>query len=124
VVTGGIAVPETFAWGPGFTTATVLDTDQLNEVDPVKPLESVTVTVTELEPAVVGVPEIVPVEALMPSPAGSPVAAKWVMVAVDELSEATTPTVDTGEPETLAWLPGLVTATVLSTVQLKVVVPV
>ena len=38
------------------------------------PVVSVAVTVTDDVPAVVGVPEISPVEALIDSPAGSPVA--------------------------------------------------
>ena len=41
---------------------------------PVAPVVSLTVTVTVLLAAVVGVPEIRPVEALIVSPAGRPVA--------------------------------------------------
>jgi hypothetical protein len=48
---------------------------QLNVADPDAPVPSVAVTVTVDVPAVVGVPEISPVEELMDSPAGSPVAA-------------------------------------------------
>ena len=47
---------------------------QVNEADPLAPVVSLAVTVTLLLPAVVGVPEIRPVDALMDSPAGSPVA--------------------------------------------------
>ncbi len=47
---------------------------QLNEVLPVAPVESVAVTVTEEVPAVVGVPEIRPVEELIDRPAGRPLA--------------------------------------------------
>ena len=74
-----MAVPETSAWGPGFTMATVLETVQVNEVVPVKLAESVAVTVTEEVPAVVGVPVMAPVELLIDRPAGRPVAPKWVM---------------------------------------------
>ena len=49
-------------------------TVQLNEADPVAPVVSVAVTVTVDVPAVVGVPEISPVEELIDSPAGRPVA--------------------------------------------------
>ena len=48
VVTAAMAVPETFVCGPGFTTATVFEMVQLKEVVPVKPAESVAVTVTEI----------------------------------------------------------------------------
>ena len=50
-------------------------TVQVNDVDPAAPVVSVTVTVTDDVPAVVGVPLIRPVEALIDSPAGRPVAA-------------------------------------------------
>jgi len=53
---------------------TVLVTVHENDVEPAYPAPSVAVTVTELTPAVVGVPEIVPVELLIDRPAGSPVA--------------------------------------------------
>src|SRR5258706_15393510 len=49
-------------------------TVQLNDVNPVAPVVSRAVTVTFDVPAVVGVPEISPDEALMDSPAGRPVA--------------------------------------------------
>ena len=50
-------------------------TVQLNDAEPDAPVVSVAVTVTVEVPAVVGVPEISPVEELTDSPAGSPVAA-------------------------------------------------
>ena len=53
---------------------TVLVTVHENDVDPEYPALSVAVTVTEDAPAVVGVPVIVPVDALMDSPVGRPVA--------------------------------------------------
>ena len=46
----------------------------MNVTDPDTPVVSWTVTVTVEEPAVVGVPEISPVEGLIDSPGGSPVA--------------------------------------------------
>src|SRR5450631_216680 len=49
-------------------------TVQLNEADPEAPVVSLAVTVTLEVPAVVGVPEISPVEELMDRPAGRPVA--------------------------------------------------
>jgi hypothetical protein len=124
VVTAVMAVPEMFAWGPGFTMATLFEMVQLKDVVPVKLAESVTVTVTEFEPAVVGVPVIVPVVGLIDRPAGRPVAPKWVIVAVDELVDAPTVNDGTAEPDTFAWLPGLVTVTVLVMVQLNVADPV
>src|SRR5215469_11924906 len=52
----------------------VLFTVQLNVAEPDAPVVSFAVTVTLPLPAAVGVPEISPVEELMDSPAGSPVA--------------------------------------------------
>ena len=49
-------------------------TVQVNEAVPSAPVVSVAVTVTLDVPAVVGVPEISPVEELIDSPAGRPVA--------------------------------------------------
>ena len=49
-------------------------TVQLNEAVPLAPVVSLAVTVTDDVPAVVGVPEISPVEALIDNPAGRPVA--------------------------------------------------
>ena len=49
-------------------------TVQLNEAVPLAPVVSLAVTVTDDVPAVVGVPEISPVEELIDSPAGRPVA--------------------------------------------------
>jgi hypothetical protein len=64
-------------WLPGFVTVTLLAdalTVQLNVAPPLAPVASRAVTDTELEPAEVGVPETRPLEALMESPEGSPVA--------------------------------------------------
>src|ERR1700733_12910175 len=49
-------------------------TVQLNEAVPLAPVVSLAATVADDVPAVVGVPEMSPVEALIDSPAGSPVA--------------------------------------------------
>ena len=53
---------------------TGLLTDQLNDADPFAPVVSVAVTVTDEEPALVGVPLINPDELLIDSPAGNPLA--------------------------------------------------
>jgi hypothetical protein len=66
--------PDTDAWSPGEARDTELVIVQGNEVSAEKPESSVAVTVTDGEPAVVGVPVIVPVDASIESPAGSPVA--------------------------------------------------
>ena len=72
------AVPTVDVWLPGPVTVTVLPpgafTVQVNEALPVAPVVSLAVAVTVDVPAVVGVPEISPVDALMDSPAGRPVA--------------------------------------------------
>lgn len=78
---------------------------------------------TGCEPAVVGVPVIAPVVGLIDRPAGRPVAPKWVMDAVDELSDALEGSVVMALPDNEDWLPGLATDTVLVTVQEKVVDP-
>ena len=71
-------MPTVEVWLPGLVTVTVLPaagfTVQLNDAEPAAPVVSVAVTVTVEVPAVVGVPEISPVEELTDSPAGSPVA--------------------------------------------------
>jgi hypothetical protein len=51
-----------------------LVTVHVNDVLPDAPVESVALTVTLEVPAVVGVPEMRPLELLIDSPAGSPVA--------------------------------------------------
>jgi len=69
------------------------------------------------DPAVVGVPEMVPFDGFTLSPTGSPVADQ-VRVAVDEESVAEAVR-ETGAPDTEAWFPGSVTDTVLVTDQVK-----
>ena len=80
--------------------------------------------VTEQAQAVVGVPVMAPVEVLMVSPAGSPVADHEEMVAADDESEAVFVTVEMALPDTWDWVPGLVTDTVLVMFQVKVAEPV
>ena len=73
------AVPTVEVWLPGLVTVTVLPVPplmfQANAAEPDAPVVSLTVTVTLALTAAVGVPEITPVEALIDSPAGRPVAA-------------------------------------------------
>ena len=56
--------------GGGVVAVTV----QVNVAERLAPVVSVAVTVTELEPAAVGVPEISPVVALIVRPVGNPTA--------------------------------------------------
>jgi hypothetical protein len=77
---------------------------------------------TEHAQAVVGVPVTVPLDGLMVSPAGSPVADQ-VKVAPDWESVAELVRAVMTVPDTFVWLPGLVTATVLPMVQEKVAEP-
>ena len=70
----------------------------------------------------VGVPVMAPVELLIDRPAGRPVADQ-VKVAPDWVSVAVVVSGVIAVPETLDWLPGLATATVLVTVQLNEVDP-
>jgi hypothetical protein len=67
---GVMAVPETLVWSPGLVTVTELVTVQPNEMKDEKPALSLTVIVTVEDPAVVGVPEIVPLAGSMARPAG------------------------------------------------------
>ena len=98
-------------------------TDHVNDVDPEKPAPSVAVMSTDEVPAVVGVPEMVPVEWSIDSPAGRPVALKELTGVVDELSVAPIETGVMAEPETEDWDPGVATDTVSVTVQAKEAVP-
>ena len=91
------AAPETEDCAPGSETETMLVTVQAKEAWPVEPDESVAARVTLEVPAAVGVPEMVPVEGSMPSPAGRPVADQ-VSVADGEESVAVAPRV-TAAPE-------------------------
>jgi hypothetical protein len=122
LVTAVMAVPVTADLLPGLVTVTVLVTFQVNDVVPDWLEGSVAVRVTENVPGVVGVPVIDPEAVLMDRPAGRPVADQ-VSAWPDWLSVAELATAVMGEPVTLVWLPGFVTATVLVTVQVMAVVP-
>jgi hypothetical protein len=78
--------------------------------------------VTEHEQGVVGVPVIDPVELLIDSPLGRPVADQ-ASVAPDWVSVAELETAVMAVPVTADLLPGLATVTVLVTVQVIEVVP-
>ena len=122
LVTAVMAEPDTFDLLPGLVTDTVPVMVQVKDVDPVKLDPSVAVTVTEQVQAVVGVPVTEPVEELMVRPAGRP-EADQVSVAPDWESVAALVSVVMAEPVTLDLLDTAVTATVLVTVQVKVVEP-
>ena len=118
-----MAVPVTADLFPGLATVTVLVMVQLKVVVPDWLDGSVAVRVTEDVPGVVGVPVIDPVAELIDNPAGSPVADQVKDDTPDCESVAVLARAVMGEPVTLDWLPGLVTATVLVTVQVIAVVP-
>jgi len=67
-----MAEPETSDRSPGPATVMALVTVHANDVEPANPAPSVAVTVTELTPAVAGVPEMVPVDGSIERPVGSP----------------------------------------------------
>ena len=117
-----IAVPDVDDWAPWPATITVLAIVHENVAEPEKPAPSVAVIVTDEVPAVVGVPVIDPVELLIDSPAGSPVALQ-VSVAPDWLSVADEARVAMAVPDVPVWVPGLSTVTWLVTVHVKVAVP-
>ena len=119
LATAVMAVPVTADLLPGLATATVLVTVQVNEVG-----AEVARTVGGLDGdrararRVVGVPVIAPVEVLIDSPAGRPVADQ-VRVAPDWESVAELVTAVMAVPVTVDWLPGLATVTVLVTFQVN-----
>jgi hypothetical protein len=118
-----MADPDTSVWSPGLVTDTVFVVVHVSEADPDAPELSVAVSVTEQAQAVVGVPLIVPVVELIDSPAGRPVA--------DQVNDDTPVCESVAEsvsgvmvePVVDDWAPGLVTATLLVTVQVIEVVP-
>ena len=69
-----MAEPVTLVRLPGLVTDTVFPTVQVMVRVPKDPDAAVALMVTEHEHGAVGVPEIDPVEGLIESPAGSPVA--------------------------------------------------
>jgi hypothetical protein len=91
---------------------------QVNEAEPDAPVVSLAETVTLLVPAVVGVPEISPVEELIDSPAGRPVA-EYVSVCPDAESDAETCKL-AAVPTVPVRLPGFVTVTVFCVTGLTV----
>ena len=117
-----IAVPETFDLAVMAVTDTVLLMVQAKDVEPAKLEPSVATTVTEETPGVDGVPVMVPVEELIDSPAGRPVALQ-VSVAPDWESVAALVRLVMAEPVRLVWLDLAVTDTVLVIVQEKVADP-
>ena len=93
----------------------------MNEVDPLPPLASVAVTVTEEVPSLVGVPEMRP-EELIDSPRGSPLALQVTAKPPESVADSCRAT------EVLRlvdWLPGFVTLIVFGplTVQLNAADP-
>jgi hypothetical protein len=116
------ADPDASDWSPGSATETLLVIVQVNDVEPEAPESSVAVSVTEHVQAVVGVPETVPVELSMDSPAGRPVA-DHVSVAVDEVSVAELCRALMADPDTSDWSAGVATETVLVIVQVNDVEP-
>ena len=117
-----MAEPDTEDWLVCPATVTVLVIVQVNVVEADRAWESVAVTVTEEVPAVVGVPVIAPVELLIDSPAGRPVAPKVTELPPVVSWGAAIVRVLMAVPDTLDWLPGLVTER-LSTFQVRVMVP-
>ena len=103
-------------------TDTVLPIVQVNEVEPAKAELSVAVRVTEQVQAVVGVPVMAPVVALIDSPTGRPEAVQ-INVAVDDVSVPVGVRVEIAEPEPLDLPEMAVTSTPLVTVQVKLVEP-
>ena len=78
---GAMGVPDTADWGPGLATDTELVMVQAKVAEPVAPEVSVAVTVTDDEPPVLGLPVMVPLAALIDSPAGRPVADQLMVAA-------------------------------------------
>jgi hypothetical protein len=93
----------------------------VNEVLSLNASESVAVTVTEQAQAVVGVPLTTPAEEIE-SPAGSPVAVKVTELPPVVSWGAVMVRLVIAEPDTLDWVPGLVTER-LSTFQVRVTDP-
>jgi hypothetical protein len=99
-------------------------TVQVNDALPEAPVVSVAVTFAEKVPTAVGVPEMVPLVALICSPVGSPVA-EYVNVCPVAESVARIWR-DTDLLTRLVWFPGFVTVTLLAAtliVQLNAVLP-
>jgi len=98
-------------------TATVLVVVHVSAAEPACPVLSEATIRTEAEPGVVGVPVIVPLEALIDRPAGSPVADQVIVTPIS-VSVALDVSGVMAEPVVLVWLPGL--ATVIDEVRVQV----
>lgn len=84
-------------------------TVQVNDAEPLAPVESLAVTVTEEDAAVVGAPVMRP-EELIASPAGRPVSEYVRLRPPESVAEICRLT---EEPTVVVWVPGFVTVTVL-----------
>ena len=113
-----IADPVTLDWADFAVTTTVLVVVQVKEALACADELSVAVRTTEAAPGVVGVPVTAPVEELIVSPAGRPVALQ-VSVAVELVSVALGVKVEMADPVTEDLALTAVTATVLVMVQVK-----
>lgn len=122
MVTVEMAVPELLVNGPGLVTVTVLLMVQVKVVLAAKACESVAVTVTEHEQAVVGVPLMPPVVELIDNPAGRPDAANVTALVTEVSCGALMVRALMALPDTLVCVPGLVTDR-LSTFQVRVIDP-
>jgi hypothetical protein len=122
LVSGVMAEPAPEDWADLPVTVTVLVTVQVKAAEPAWPLLSLAVSTTDAEPGVVGVPVMVPVELLIESPAGRPVADQ-VITGLEAVSVAELVTGAMAEPVTLDWLPGLATEMTEVTIQTKLVEP-
>jgi hypothetical protein len=119
---GVMAVPETLDWLPGLVTTTVFETFHVKVVEADSAWLSVAVTVTDELPAVVGVPVMAPVEALMASPEGRPVAEKLTVLPPVVSWGAEMVRVGMADPDVFDCVPGLVTER-LSTFQVREIEP-
>lgn len=122
LVSGVMALPAAEVWLDTVVTATTLVVLQVRAADPACPVVSVATIRTEAEPGVVGVPEMVPLEALIDNPAGSPVADQ-VMVTPESVSVAVLARGVMADPVADDWLPRLATVIDEVTVQVNEVDP-
>ena len=119
---GAMAAPDTPDWSPGSVTVTVLVIVHVNETWAEKPESSVAVMVTAKAPAVVGVPEMIPVAGSTDRPGGRVPPSLKVSTAPGSESVVGTGTGVMAVPEVEAWAPGFVIVTVLVTVQVNATV--
>ena len=121
-VTVVTAEPVTVFWVEMAATDTELEIVQANVAEPVNAELSVAVTVTELAHAVVGVPVMAPVVALMDSPTGRPTALQ-VSVATELVSVPVVGSVAIADPDIFDCAAMAATVTLLAIVQAKLVEP-